>query len=509
MSLLGIDVGTTGCKAAVFAEDGQCLGTAYREYPPAGAPDGRAELDSAAVFALVKEAIGEAAAGAAGDPVTALSISSMGEAATPVSAGREVLGPCILMNDPRGGEYIERLRAAVTQKELYEVNPNILAASYTMPKLCWLRDHQPELYERADWFLLWADLVAFLLGGEAVTNYTLANRTLLFDLRAEGWSAELIGLAGLDGGKLAPCVPSGTVAGQVAPKLAAELGLAPGAAIVVGGHDQCCNALGAGLVAGGRAVCGIGTYECIEPVYEHVPDSRFMVPRGLNVEHHVLAGLYVSFLYNQGGSLVRWFRDRFAAADRRLAGPGADVYDLLAREMPPGPTGLLVLPHFDVTGPPYFTDRSAGVILGLKTSTTRGEVLKSIMECETFYFVEGVEALRGIGIDTSEFIATGGGARSDAWLQIKADVFGVPFVRPEITEASTLGAAMLAGLATGAFAAPAEAVERFVRRQRVFEPDAGRHAIYRQRLERYRELYPLLKDFLVRNIRNGQTKGPS
>jgi len=331
MSLLGLDVGTTGCKAAAFAADGRCLATAYREYPTDSPRPGWFQLDSAAVFELVKAAVADvaSAAGAAGDAVSAVGLSSMGEAATPVAADRTILGPSILMSDARGAEYVDRLRQAIRQEDFYAVNPNILAASYTMPKLCWLRDHQPELYRRADRFLLWADLVAFLLGGEALTNFSHANRTLLFDLRAEDWSDRLLGLAGLDRAKLAPCAPCGTVAGEVAPHLAAELHLPAGVAIVLGGHDQCCNALGTGIVAPGRAVCGIGTYQCITPVYGHVPDSAFMLANGLNVEHHVLAGMYVSFLYNQGGSLVRWFRDTFAAADRKLAGGTGDIYDAL------------------------------------------------------------------------------------------------------------------------------------------------------------------------------------
>lgn len=497
MSLLGIDVGTTGCKAAAFAEDGACLATAYREVTTQSPREGWAELDSAAVFALVKEAIAEVAAQTGDEPVTALGISSMGEATTPVSADRRILGPSILMSDSRGGEYVERLGDAISQEDFYQVNPNLFAPSYTMPKLCWLRDHQPELYRRAETFLLWADLVAFLLGGEAVTNYTHANRTLLFDIRAEDWSDRLLDASGLDRDKLAPCVPSGTITGTVTPHLADELHLPRGVAIVIGGHDQCCNALGAGIVSPGRAACGIGTYECIAPVFDHIPDAASMLPHGLSVEHHVLAGLYVSFLWNQSGMLVRWFRDTFAGADRRLAGD-ADIYDLLAAEMPPEPTRLLVLPHFEVTGPPHFTSDSAGVIVGLHAGTTRGEILKSIFESVTLYFVEGLAALRRIGIDTSEFIATGGGARSDAWLQIKADVLGVPFVRPRFTEGSTLGAAILAGLATGALPSPAEAAERFVRRERVFEPDPRRHEIYRRRHERYAGLYPLMKDYLSR-----------
>jgi xylulokinase len=515
MSLLGIDIGTTGCKAAAFSDDGRCLASAYREYPTASPQPGWAELDSPAVFELVKAAIAEAAAAAAGagDPVAALGISSMGEATTPVSADRRILGPSILMSDSRGGRYVDALRRDISQEDFYAINPNILAASYSMPKLCWLRDHQGDLYRRADWFLHWADLVAFLLGGRAATNYSHANRTLLFDLRAADWSDRLIALAGLDRAKLAPCTAPGTVVGTVRADLAGELGLRAvgnggGVAIVLGGHDQCCNALGTGIVRSGGAVCGIGTYQCITPVYDRIPDAAFMLAHGLNIEHHVLPGLYVSFLYNQGGSLVRWFRDTFAGADRRLAdlagraldrpsGERANLYDLLAGEMPAEPTSLLTLPHFDVTGPPLFTAESAGVILGLRTSTTRGEILKSIMESVALYFVESFEALRAIGIDTSEFVATGGGARSDPWLQIQADIFGVPFVRPRVTEASTLGAALLAGLATGVFRSPDEAVGRFVQRERVFHPDPARHAVYRRKLSKYRQLQPLLRDILA------------
>jgi xylulokinase len=500
MSLLGIDVGTTGCKAAAFALDGRCIASAYREVPTESPRPGWAQLDAARVFALVKESIAEVAAAASDDPVTAMSVSSMGEAATPVTLDRQILGPSILMSDARGGQYVDRLAESIGPEAFYAINPNILAATYTMPKLCWLRDNQPDLYRRADRFLLWADLIVFLLGGRDVTCHSLANRTLLFDLGRQDWSDRLIELGGLDREKLADCAAAGTVAGSVPDALAAELGLPKGVALVVGGHDQCCNALGAGAIAAGSAVCGIGTYECIAPVYERVPDARAMLANGFNVEHHVLAGRFVSFLYNQGGSLVRWFRDTFAAADRRLAGQGADIYDALSAEMPDGPTSLLTLPHFETTGPPRFAADSAGVILGLRTATTRGEILKSIMESVTFYLAENVEALGRMGIGLTELIATGGGAKSDAWLQIKADIFGLPLIRPRITEASTLGAAMLAGLATSIFATPAEAVDRFVARRRTFEPDPARHAAYQHRLAEYRKLYPALRELLRSSV---------
>jgi len=493
MSLLGIDVGTTGCKAAAFSEDGREIVRAYREYPTIHPREGWAELDSPAVWESVREVIAEAAAATSGDPVAGLCVGSMGEAVTPVSGDREILGRCILSSDTRGREYIDALAEKIDQEAFYRINPNILGPNYTLPKLLWLKEHEPRLFERTDKFLLWAGLVAYMLGCEPCTGYSLANRTLLFDLNECDWSDELLAAVGLAREKLPRCRPEGGIAGTVEDKIAAELGLPRGVKVVVGGHDQCFNALGAGIARPGRAVDGIGTFECITPVYDRVPEPALMLRNGLNVEHHVLPGLYVSFLYNQAGSLVRWFRDTFAKGEKERE----DVYELLGSEMPVEPTSLFVLPYFEMTGPPRFVTEASGVIVGLKTSTTRGEIFKAIQEGVTFYLAEGVRALSEMGIDTSEFVATGGGAKSDGWLQIKADVFGVPFVRPAITECGLAGAAMLAGVATGAFASVAEAIERFFRIERLFEPDARRHRIYRERLAKYAELFPLMSDYLA------------
>ncbi len=496
MSLLGIDIGTTGCKAAVYSEDGTCLSQAYREYQSLRPGPGLLELDSVAVFGQIKDVITRVAASAEGDPVKALSISSMGEAMVPVSNDRKILGNSIVASvDSRGAEYIEQLRGKISEEELFRINPNPLGACYSMPKLCWIRDNQPELYNKADRFLLWGDLILYMLGGEAVAGYSLANRTLLFDIRKEDWSDRLLDLTGIQRDKLGRTVPAGTVVGEVSPGMAAELNLPAGAKLVVGGHDQCCNALGAGIYSGGQAVCGIGTFACITPVYDHIPDLE-KIPRGFNIEHHVAPGLYVSFLYNQAGSLVRWFRDTFAVADKELLGPGEDIYDKLASEMPSDPSRLLTLPYFEPTGSPGFVTGASGVIVGLKTHTKRGEILKSIMEGVAFYFLESVDVLRELDVDTSEFVATGGGAKSDAWMQINADVFGAPFVRPASTEGGILGAVSLAGVAAGIYGDYPEAAKIFHRKEKVFEPDSERHRIYRENFEQYRKMFPLLREFL-------------
>ena len=496
MSLLGIDLGTTGCKAGVFGRDGSCLATAYREYDMLHPQPGWSELDSEVVWRQTRAVIAEVAAQSRRDPVSALSVSAFGEAFVPVTRDRELLDCSILCVDDRGREHLDRLTQSFSPERFYSINPNRPGLHYSLPKLLWLREHRPDVYRRADYFLLWSDLIAFLLGGEPVTNNSHANRTLLFDLARNDWSDELLAWSGIPREKLGRVVPGGTVIGTVSDAAAGALNLPLGVQVVAGGHDQCCNALGCGCVAAGKTVCGIGSFECLTPVFRKPAQPQALRAEGLNIEHHVLPELYVSFLFNQGGLLVKWFRDTFAAGCVPPA--GTDLYELLDGEMPDPPTALLVLPHFE---PPLFPrplPGACGVIAGLKTSTRRGEILKAIVECTALYFVESLDALARIGIPTRELIASGGGAQSARGLQIRADVFGLPVIRPRITEAGVLGAAMLAGLATGVFRTAAEAAALFVHPDRTFEPDAGRHAVYRAKHALYQELHPALESILHR-----------
>jgi xylulokinase len=486
MSLLGIDLGTTGCKAGVFGLDGSCMAQAYREYDMLHPQPGWAELDASEVWKKTMEVIAEVATQSAADPITALSVSSFAEAFVPVSKDRKLLGNSILCVDSRGQEHVDRLLETYSREAFYSINPNLLSPSYSLPKLLWLREHRTTIYEQADYFLLWADLVVFMLGGEAVASNSHANRTLLFDLDRNDWSGELLEWSGIPRDKLGRVVPGGTVVGIVADKMAVGLGLPAGVQLVAGGHDQCCNALGCGAVSAGKAVYGMGSFDCITPVYEKPSDPLAMLHCNLNIEHHVVPGLYVSFLYNQSGLLVKWFRDTFASVNVS--------YRQLDSEMPSDPTRLLVLPHFDV--PPHHPGPASGVIVGLKTNTSRGEILKAILEGATLYFVEGMDSLRNMGLGSTQMIASGGGARSDAGLQIRADILGIPVVRPRITEAGLLGAAMLAGLSTGVFQSPEEAAGIFVHDDRVFEPDAKRHAFYLEKHASYRQLFPALEPIL-------------
>jgi xylulokinase len=497
MSLLGIDVGTTGCKAAVFSEEGHQLASAYEEYDVQRPEPGWAELDALEVWAKVKRTISEVVSGSAPDPISALAVSSLGEATVPVTEDRQVLGPSILNFDARGEEYLDGLGSALEDERLYQINGNTLGNHYGLTKLMWIKEHQPHLYERAHKFLLWGGFVSFMLGAEPVVDYSLANRTLLFDVDREAWSEELLELAGLDRAKLPGTAPSGTVIGTVSERVAGKLGLPPNVAIVTGAHDQCANAVGCGVIQEGRAVYGMGTFICITPVFSQRREPAVMTKRGLNTEHHAVPGRYVSFIYNQGGSLVKWFRDTFAAVEHQQAEQaGRDIYADLISEIPEGPSSIMVLPHFATTGPPVFISDSSGVVAGLRLETSRGDILKGIIEGTTFYLKECVESLAPTGIEIADFRAVGGGSKSDAWIQVCADILGRPFVRPKITEAGALGAAIMAGVGSGAFPSYEAGVEAMVSLERIFEPDPQQHKRYESQFEKYRRLWPLMGEYL-------------
>jgi xylulokinase len=242
---------------------------------------------------------------------------------------------------------------------------------------------------------------------------------------------------------------------------------------------------------------GMGTYICVVPVFDRRPEPAAMIQRGLNTEHHAVPGQYVSFIYNQGGALVKWFRDTFAQAERQKARQsGRDLYGELFAEIPEDPAKIVVLPHFTITGPPRFIQDSSGVIAGLKLETNRGEILKGIVEATTFYIRECLERLPEMGIQIHEYRAVGGGSKSDAWVQICADILGRPFVRPQVNEAGILGAAILAATGCGVFNSIPAGVEAMVHLERTFEPDPVKQHLYNQRFEKYRRLGPVMAEYL-------------
>jgi xylulokinase len=495
MSYLGLDIGTTGCKAGVFSADGRLLALAYREYPLLSPQPGWAELDSMRVCRDCCDAIREAAAASRGDPVAALAISSQGEAFTPVGRDGAVLGNGMVSSDARAVDQVASFGGQFGVRRFYDATGHTPHPMFTLFKLLWLREHCPDVYTAARQFLCFEDLFHSRLGVEPTISWPLAGRTMLFNIRTHRWDKRILHAIDLDPMKLAMPNPSGSVVGAIPVRIAAELGLPERVLVAAGGHDQPCGALGAGVVEPGEAMYASGTVECICPAFEQLRLDQRLLRANLCTYDFTVPGMYTTVLFSlTGGNLLRWFRDQWGQPElAEAARSGADVYDLLTRSMATEPTELTVLPYFTPSGTPYFDADVPGAILGLRLTTTRGQVLRALIEGVAMEMRLNLDILLESGLAVRQLCAIGGGAKSRSLVQLKADVLNRPITTLAVTEAACLGAAVLACAAhTGA--SPRDVAHRWVKRVASVDPDARRAAYYDQRFLAYRELYPAMRD---------------
>lgn len=494
MSLIGLDIGTAGCKAILFEEDGRILSRASREYPILAPRPSWAEQDAEHVWNLAWEALKEAVSRNPGGPPQAMALSVQGEAVIPVDADGRALRHAILGMDTRTGEENRRLVAQFGAETLFARTGMPVHTINTLPKLLWLQRQEPQLWSRAHQFLLYEDFFLRRLGGQATISHCLASRTQMYDLAAGTWANDVLDRCGIDPGRLAKLAGQGEV-GILRKELAAELGLKAGLLLAAGGHDQACAALGSGIARDGLAMVSTGTAEVVEVAMPSPVLSDRLRNGGISVYRHVVPGLYLAMTLNHsGGLLLRWFRDTFCLSELEQARrTGKDAYDLILAGAPDGPTDLMVLPHFSGSGTPTLDTSSRGAILGLTFATDRASLAKAILEGLTFELRVNLDLLRDSGISIHELRAVGGGARNPLWLQLKADICRTPLRVPGVTEAACLGAAMLAGVACGVYPDAETAASRTVHLDRSITPDGDIAAAYEERFKIYTGLYPALK----------------
>jgi xylulokinase len=501
MSLIGLDIGTTGCKATVFREDGRVLSAASREYYVLTPQPGWAEQDAEQVWHLACESLAEAVAGVGADPPVAMALSCQGEAVIAVDRDYRPLRHAILGMDTRTTAENDWLAGRFGADALFSLTGMPVHTVNSLPKLLWLRRHEPELWGAAHKFLLYEDLFLARLGGTPVVSHCLASRTQMYDLAGGDWADDILETCGISRGRLAnlPAAEGGVV-GEVSRKAAAELGLRGTVLLAAGGHDQSCAALGSGTVRAGLASVSTGSAEVVEVAMAEPVLTPALRQGGISVYRHVVPGLYVAMTLNQSGGLVlRWFRDNLCEAQvADAAGSGSDPYDLVLEGAADGPTPLMVLPHFAGSGTPQFDTTSRGAILGMTFATDRATVAKAILEALTFEVRLNLDLLRDGGVAIDTLGAVGGGAKSGLWLQLKADVCRVPIRVPEVTEAACLGAALCAGVAVGVYPDFASAVETTVRQDRTVMPREEVAAAYDERYALYSEVYPTLIGLLRR-----------
>ncbi len=494
MSLIGLDVGTTGCKAIVFSEAGHMLGQAAREYGILTPQPTWAEQDAEQVWELAWESLKEAVAPVKDDPPVALALSCQGEAVTPVDATGRAIRQTILGMDTRTAAENDWLVEQFGAENLFNRTGMPTNTVNTLPKLLWLQRNEPDVWQQADQFLLYEDFFLRRLGGQATISPCLASRTQMFDLSAGDWADDILDACRIERDRLAPVAPEHGVVGTLRPELARELGLSNEVTLVSGGHDQACAALGSGVIKSGLAMVSSGTAEVVEVAMETPALDEALREGDISVYRHVVPGLFLAMTLNHSGGLsLRWYRDTLGRWEIEQAQKtGQDAYDLLLADAPAGPTRLLFLPHFSGSGTPTWDHTSKGALLGLTFADTQATIVKALLEGLTFELRHNLDLLQDIGVTINELHAVGGGAKSEVWLQLKADICRIPLRIPQVTEAACLGAALLAGVAAGVYPDFAAAVAQTVHLERRIEPDPDSVAAYNQKYPLYRQVYPTL-----------------
>lgn len=500
MSIIGLDIGTTGTKAIVFNEDGKQLASAYEEYSNLFPNPGWVEFDVDLMWDKIFSTLSSvnSHADVKKDPVEALSVSTVGESFTPVDKDGNTLYNTIYSTDARSVNELQEVFEKISPRRLFEING--YPATYICPlnKIMWMRKHEPEIYKKTHKFLFTQDLLYHKLGIEDTKiDYSLCSRTLFFDIRNKVWSKYILDEFDIDVGLFSEPVQSGTLVGYVSDKIASKLGFSKKVAVVAGAHDQPGAAFGVGAIEDGIAADGMGTVECVTVAMSDIVLNDDMYDNNFSVQAYVIKDMYVTLGFNfTSGSSLKWYRDNLAEHEKEIArSRGLDVYDMFFSKLDYDPSGLLMLPYFTASGPPYIDPKAKASIIGMDLSTKKEDIFKAIVEGLVFEIRLITELMEDSGVNIKELRAVGGGSKSDYWLNLKSSVMDKPIKKMKINEAGCLATMMIAGSGIGKFRLK-EAVKKFVKTDKEFEPDKKIFERYQDSFERYKRLYPSIKDLI-------------
>jgi xylulokinase len=492
--VLGIDVGTGGTRAVLLDQTGRVLGAATAEHAEMASPQlGWAEQDPRDWWRAARVAIEECltAAGATAAEVSAVGLSGQMHGLVLLDAAGEVVRPALLWCDQRTEEECREITERVGAKRLIELVANPALTGFTLPKIGWVRKHEPELWSGVRSIMLPKDYVRFRLTGARATDVADASGTLMFDVAKRRWSAEMLEASDLNGDILPEVFESPEITGRVTKDGAAASGLREGTPVVAGGGDQAAGAVGMGIVAPGNVSATIGTSGVVfaatsDPVVE--PKGR------IHTFCHAIPGRWHVMGVTQGAGLsLRWFRDQFGG------GASYDSLMIEAAAAPAGSDGLLWAPYLMGERTPHLDPNARGALVGLTAQHTRAHVIRAILEGVAFSLRDTFTIFRELGVPLKSIRLGGGGARSYLWQQIQADIYGIPVDLVAAEEGAAYGAALLAGVGTGMWASVDAACETAVRVAKRIEPIAENVELLNRRYQEYRKLYPALHGIRYKN----------
>jgi len=481
--VIGCDIGSQGTKATLISTTGQLIGEAYEGYPidyphPLWAEQPVDRWLDALVLSL-RRLLSES--GASAGNVRALSLAAQVDGVIPIDADGQPLHPAIIWMDRRAGAQCEHVRQSLNDEQIFQLTGLNLDPSHVAPKIRWLADQQPAIYERAAHFLLPGSYIGYVLTGELGVDYSNASSTLLLDVNTKAWSVTMGNAFDIDLNKLAPLSAATASLGKFRPNMAEKLGLSIDTLVMIGCGDEHAACLGAGVIKPGIVGDIVGTAEpvCVassEPVFD---------PAQL-VETHCHADPELWLLENPGfvsGGNYRWFRDQFTK-DETYAN-----LDSEAARVAPGADGLIFLPSLMGALAPTWNAAARGTYAGFTLAHGRGHFIRALLEGSAYAVRDIITQMQSAGIELRELRVMSGGAKSQLWNQIKADVTGLQVNVPEVTETTALGAAFLALVGIGAYDTLTEVSEHIVKIREHIEPNPASTSMYAEAYEQYRQTY--------------------
>jgi xylulokinase len=506
-ALLGIDLGTTGVKSALFnADDGRTITSAFFDYPLYHPKPGWAEQNPEdwwrATLAAIRACLENAKPqGVMPADVRGVGLSGQMHGVVLLDEQSMVLRPCIIWADQRSEAQCRWMTERVGAARLIDYVSNPALPGFSAPKALWVRDNEPEIFARARTLLLPKDYIRFLLTGVKAMEISDAAGTCLLDVRRGEWSREVLDAIGFDPSLLPPVVPADKICGTITAEVAQLTGLIEGTPVAGGGADNACGAVGNGVVRSGLALVSIGTSGVVLAHTDSPQvDRSGPVPRVHTFNHAVPHAWYLMGVTQGAGLSLRWVRDNIGLPEMAMERwAGVDAYITLAKEaehVPAGSDGLLFLPYLQGERTPHLDAYARGGWIGLTASHTRRHLVRSVLEGVAFSLKDCFAIIQEQGLALEQVRATGGGAKSPLWRQIIADVLGVELVTTNAGEGPAFGAALLAGVASGVYPSIQQACDATVRVVERTEPQQQNASVYTHMYEQYRALYPALKPIL-------------
>jgi xylulokinase len=495
--VIGCDVGSQGTKGVLLSLDGNLICEAYEGYPIDYPHPLWAEQPADRWINALRLAVRQllSASGVSAQHVRALSLATQVDGLIPIDENGHPLCSAMIWMDRRAAAQCDFVRQTPGREPVFHLTGLNLDASHVAPKIRWLAEQQPEIYEEAKYFLLPGSYLAYYLTGELAVDYSNASSTLLLDVRTKTWSDSMGQAFQIDLNKMAPLESATATLGNLRPEAAGQLGLSTDTMVMVGCGDEHAACLGAGITGPGLVADIVGT---AEPVCAASRDLVF--DSSCLVETHCHADPELWLLENPGfvsGGNYRWWRDQFAQ------GQSYATLDEEAAPIPPGAQGLTFLPSLMGAVAPTWNEAARGTFAGFTLAHTRGHFARALLEGSAFAVRDITTQMQSSSLDLRELRVVGGGAKSRLWNQIKADVTGFQVSVPEITETTALGAAFLALVGAGAYVSLSEAGEQIVRIRERIDPNPSAQSAYTEAYARYRQTYFALLPVFEESARRG------